>query len=300
MREVSSDPGVGVKERESAGARSAQALLRSALPRSALPPFLLLIAFWLAAGRGVGQDVETPSEIIPIVPPRRTLPPPGPFPSGSLLDSPDSSIEALKENSLKLQAARQALQRECWQAKNTRDAVEAEAPDNSQLKLRLGELLVKLNTPKARPAEITKPPAPVKQEKPVEIPKERIPPKREKSSNSAVLPEGPPPVNPAALGQALFKAENFEGALKAFRLVDLKGMRAEDRCPIQYLMAICLKRMGKMDEAATLFREIANVRGDENMAACAQWQLSALRWRQELANQLEDVRQRRKMLESQP
>src|SRR5260370_33984834 len=62
---------------------------------------------------------------------------------------------------------------------------------------------------------------------------------------TAVSPAEPAtPLNPLALAQALLKAENFEGALKAFRLIDLKGMKAEERCPIQYLTRSEERRVG--------------------------------------------------------
>ena len=39
-----------------------------------------------------------------------------------------------------------------------------------------------------------------------------------------------------------------EDALAAFRQVDLKGKRTEERVPIIYLTAICLHQIGKTDD----------------------------------------------------
>lgn len=95
------------------------------------------------------------------------------------------------------------------------------------------------------------------------------------------------------LAQTLFRAERYEEALAAFRQVDLKGRRAEERAPIVYLTAICLHQVGKADEGITLLREAANSRGDERFAAYAQWQLENLRWHRETQGRLQDIRQRR-------
>ena len=98
----------------------------------------------------------------------------------------------------------------------------------------------------------------------------------------------------------LFKSGNFELALKAYRLVSVAGMRPDERAPLQYLMATCLRKTGKMDEAAALYREVANIRGDEQVASCAQWQLVQLRWQIDFEAQLKDLQERRKALEAPP
>jgi TolA-binding protein len=106
--------------------------------------------------------------------------------------------------------------------------------------------------------------------------------------------------DPRALAHVLFKAANYELALKAYRLVNLTGMKADERAPLQYLMATCLKKMGKTEEAAALYRDVANVRGDEQVASCAQWQLVQLRWTADFEAQLKDLQERRKALETSP
>ncbi|HYV37903.1 MAG TPA: tetratricopeptide repeat protein [Gemmataceae bacterium] len=107
-----------------------------------------------------------------------------------------------------------------------------------------------------------------------------------------------PAADPLALGHVLFKAGNWELALKAYRMVNTAALKADERAPIQYMMAACLRKMGKLDEAAAIYRDVANVRGDDQVAACAQWQLVQLRWQSEFEAQLKDVRQRRKALEA--
>lgn len=106
------------------------------------------------------------------------------------------------------------------------------------------------------------------------------------------------PVDSLALGQSLFRLGKYAEALKAFESVDLRGTVAETRAPVQYLRASCLRHLGKSDEAAALYREVANARGDEALAACARWQLSTLRWQRETAARLDEVRRRRQALEA--
>ena len=108
------------------------------------------------------------------------------------------------------------------------------------------------------------------------------------------------PADPQALAELLFQTGDFDGALKAYRSLDAGGQRPEERLAVQYMTACCLRQLGKMDEAATLYREVANSKDDDMLASCAQWQLSALRWHHELNDQLEQLRQRRQALEVKP
>jgi TolA-binding protein len=102
------------------------------------------------------------------------------------------------------------------------------------------------------------------------------------------------------LGHALFRAGNFDGAMRAFRMIDLKGTKADQRAPIQYLIASCLHHLGKNEEAGTLYREVANTLGDDPVATCAQWQLAALRWHKQTQERLAEIRLHRAALEKQP
>ena len=43
------------------------------------------------------------------------------------------------------------------------------------------------------------------------------------------------------------------------------------------MIACCLRNLGKLDEAATLYREVANTQDNDMLADCARWQLSSLR-----------------------
>jgi hypothetical protein len=215
---------------------------------------------------------------------------------------PTVTLVEAKANFLKLKAERESLQAErlTFEHRPAEDASMAE--ENVKLRLRLSEVLTRLGT------KMNQPPAPVTRPQPESAAK---PPPRQSEKSPASEPappsnikEGPAEPGPArlldplALAQVLFKAGNYEASLKAYRLIDLRGMKAEVRLPIQYLIATCLKRNGKTEAAAGIYREIANARGDENLAACAQWQLSTMRRQQEMLTQLDSIRQRRKALEN--
>ena len=105
------------------------------------------------------------------------------------------------------------------------------------------------------------------------------------------------PVDVLAQAHTLFRTRRYDEALASFRLVDLKGKKAEARAPVQYLMAICLLHLGKDEEALPLLRDVANSRGDEKLAGYAQWQLEMVRWQRDMHNRLEEQHQRRLTLE---
>jgi hypothetical protein len=108
------------------------------------------------------------------------------------------------------------------------------------------------------------------------------------------------PVDPAGLAEALFRTGDFEGALASYRLIDLEHFPKADRTANQYMMACCLRRLGRIDEAAVLYREVVNAKDDPVLADCARWQLEALSWRRDLEAQLRQVQQRRQAMEIKP
>jgi hypothetical protein len=64
----------------------------------------------------------------------------------------------------------------------------------------------------------------------------------------------------------------------------------EDRAYVKDMTATCLRRMGRVTEAAALYREVAEGREDDFLTECAIWQLSLLRSTQEIQNQLDRLR----------
>ena len=108
------------------------------------------------------------------------------------------------------------------------------------------------------------------------------------------LPDGLKPIDAVRLAQNYYRAEEIDAALKAFRLIDVTALSREDRAFVQYMSACCLRRLGKLPEAAVLYREVADAKEDEFLTECAVWQLQTLRSTQELEAQLEQLRARRK------
>src|SRR5262249_7109055 len=98
------------------------------------------------------------------------------------------------------------------------------------------------------------------------------------------------PLDPMALGRALFRIGDYESALTKFRRIDLNTLNRLDRVAVQYLTATCMRKLGRTDEAAALYREIVNAKVDPMLVDCAQWQLSELSWRKDLEAQLARLR----------
>lgn len=112
-----------------------------------------------------------------------------------------------------------------------------------------------------------------------------------------VLPELPLDAAPASIikaGVNLFKNNEFEAARIAFAGLDLTALPREDRAFVKYMTACCLRRLGRIAEAETAFREVANSDDDEFHKNCAVWQLSLLKSNRDLETQLGELRSRAK------
>jgi anion-transporting ArsA/GET3 family ATPase len=105
-------------------------------------------------------------------------------------------------------------------------------------------------------------------------------------------------VDVLAQAHTLVRSKQYEEALATFQQVDLKGKKANERAPVQYLKACCMLHLGKNTEAAELLQEVANYRGDEKLADYAQWHLEMLRWQRDVAQRLQEIRQRHQPLEN--
>jgi tetratricopeptide (TPR) repeat protein len=188
------------------------------------------------------------------------------------------------------------LQRLLRDLRSQRDAVrnerpgperEAAAPATSneeeiaRLRRRMDEL-----QKRARPRAEVNPP-------PILPPSEPVP-----LTSSGSLPGGA--IDPVAVAQNYFRAGDYEAALEAFRKVPLRGAVAEERAPTLYMVATCLRKLGKTDEAAKVYREVAAIKDDPFVADCARWQLETLTWRKDVGSQIAQMRQRRKGLEAKP
>jgi hypothetical protein len=215
------------------------------------------------------------------------------------VDEDAGDMAELQRCLAKLRAEREALSTERTQAGKQAAADQSvESADIVKLRLRVAELMAKVSSRDS----------PKKAADPVAPPQAPVPPEVAKKGDVRPPAEKPPPqdeadaakpLDPGALAHALFRAGNYEQALKAYRLINLTGMKAEERSPVEYLMATCLRKLGRTDDAVALYRLVAQSR-DEQVAACAQWQLVNIRWTVEMQGQLKDVRERRKALGSEP
>ncbi|WP_020475423.1 tol-pal system YbgF family protein [Zavarzinella formosa] len=98
------------------------------------------------------------------------------------------------------------------------------------------------------------------------------------------------------LAQNLYKSGDYPASLRAFKLIDLTLYAREDKAFIQYMTGCCLRRTGKLSEAAVIFRDVADTKDDEFVTECALWQLGTLRWREDMEKQLAQLKQRREAM----
>jgi TolA-binding protein len=219
--------------------------------------------------------------------------------------APLAPLTDLKTQLQKMRSQREALDADRAKAAQfLHDLPTGDSEENTKLRQRLNSLLTDLG--KGR--DTSSPPL-----QPVANPelKQLDPkPRSEKKKQAEATPSAPKSdvpaaepknvVDPFALGHALFRAGNYEGALQAYRMIPLTGLKIQERAPIRYMIATCLRRLNKTEEAATVYREVANMTGDEMVAHCAQWQLTSLRWHKELSDQLLDLHRRREALDRPP
>jgi len=102
------------------------------------------------------------------------------------------------------------------------------------------------------------------------------------------------PTDGLRIGTNLFRDNDFDGALRTFKLIDTFNMAKEDRAFVQYMTASCLRRLNRPADAAAILRDVAEAKDDEFLAECALSQLSLIRSGQELEAQIEQLRSRPK------
>lgn len=101
-------------------------------------------------------------------------------------------------------------------------------------------------------------------------------------------------LDPLAQAKALYLTGNYVSALKAFKLIDSAPLTREDRTFIQYMIASCQRHLGNLTEATQIYREVADTGEQQFLRECAVWQITNIRERQELEDQLENLRKRLK------
>jgi hypothetical protein len=122
------------------------------------------------------------------------------------------------------------------------------------------------------------------------------------SADRSAMPRPDPgqqkPVEPMALAQALYRTGDYEGALATYRLINPATVDRMNRVGLQYMIATCLRKLARTDEAAAAYREVVNSRDDPFLTDCAQWQLSALRWRRDLETRLQEIRRKNEAMDT--
>ncbi len=245
---------------------------------------LLLLGTFLAAGEPPTSPMspsQHPSAGLETLPPPRPANPPR---------SADPTRDSLQTELERLRAAREGLTEEQKKADQEVFQSSPDRPEKDRLRLRMTELLTGVN---ARYLERRSPP-PTEPAGPAPAPA-REPGTREETVTAA-QPALPRPADPLLLALTLFRAADFSGALQTFQQLDPESLGRDDRVLVQYMTACCLRKLNKRDEAAALYREVANAREDETLTECALWHLDSLNWRRDLEKQLEEIRQRRKSI----
>jgi hypothetical protein len=172
--------------------------------------------------------------------------------------------------------AREQLQAELAAMIGNRKAAGLEdgaSSERARLQAQLQELLLRLSAPRSAPN--TGPSVPV-------------------APKPSIIPTNPDTksIDPIREGVNRFRDNEFGVALDVFRLVDQGSLSREDRAFVQYLMACCLRRLNRLNDAAKIYREVADVHDDDFISECAIWQLSMIRTAQELETQLDLLRAR--------
>lgn len=102
-------------------------------------------------------------------------------------------------------------------------------------------------------------------------------------------------LDPVREAMSLFRDNDFELARQIFQRIDPATLPTkEDRVFVRYMVACCHRRQGRVADAEVIYREVANNRDDEFMAAYATQQLSLISSERELQAQLEQLRSRAK------
>jgi TolA-binding protein len=211
------------------------------------------------------------------------------------------SVTEFERQLQKMKAEREALRTD-WQTLVKKNARPAPSDADLEMQTHLKTILQLLqqrhhgSSPPLPPQVKPLPPADT-EKKPLEPQPSHVGHEHKTAAADTPVEKVPAAQKMSAQANALYRSKQFEDALAALRLIELKGQKAEVRAPVQYLMAMCLLHLGKNDEALPLLREVANTRGDEKLAGYAQWQLEMLRWQRDIQDRLQNFRQRRETLE---
>lgn len=180
-------------------------------------------------------------------------------------------VEEFRRRLAEFRTERAGLARERKDVTADAAKVDAMPPvERTELQKKISEALTRLATSlPAKPTAVDSPPG---------------------KSSSPELPADFKPADPIALARALFRNQEHESALRILRLVEVENLEREDRAFVRYLMASCLRHMGKWSEALVIYRDVADQRDDPFLSDCSLWQIASIKWQQEAQTQLEQSR----------
>lgn len=109
-----------------------------------------------------------------------------------------------------------------------------------------------------------------------------------------VFDENVKPLDALRAAQNYYLSGQIDAALRTFKLIDPNTLAKEDRAFVNYMSATCLRKLGKLNEAADLYREVADKKDDTLIASCAVTQIATMKSIQQLETDLEQLRSQRK------
>lgn len=239
----------------------------------------IAVAGWLIASPLFAQEFQSPSEATassPIIATDRAAP-------RYRLESFDAELEQLGHDLTAIKALREQV------AADAKQPISRDAAAVQEQRRELLDLLTKLATKKVPPKPNPEPEPTVS--KPTPISTVSKPEARHSSAHPMISANI---VDPFPLGRALFKLEDFVGAEQAFRKVEVTD---DNRVMLQYLIATCLKRQSRWDQALKAYRIIAENKDDPILRDLAESQLENIRWHLKTEAQLEELRRLREQIE---
>ena len=203
---------------------------------------------------------------------------------GSSSTSPDPEVAALQQEMGRLRREREALAAEREKAgKTTLAAPSEDAVEAARLRTRLAELIARVEAKKAKEGPRPTDPG-ITQSRAIAPPKLEIP--------STPSPAAVRSLEALQVAQSQFRADQYEAVLQTFHRIDAQTLSKEDNVLVQYLTAGCLRNLGRLDEAVTLYRSVVDAGGDEALIESARWQLTAIDARQNMLRELAELRER--------
>lgn len=196
------------------------------------------------------------------------LPPPTPLPSSmSSSGGLDTAVERLRKERAALESQRRQLELDNLKGRS------ADSAERVKLRLQIAELVQRLGEKNARPTTVIREPA---------------------ATGTGLLDplekSAAPSADRVTLAQTQYRARNFDAALTTIDAIERGALLPRDRLWLDYLKAGCLRQQGKTSEAMALYREVGESKLDPFLSETAVWQVSVLRWKQELQTRLDTLR----------